>query len=175
MEPSLSALVVPVPEAEPRVGALRAALDPAAALGVPAHVTVMFPFVPPAAINDSVLEALHDVLAAAAPFDVAFSRMAWFDEEVVWWAPEPAAPFVALTTAVSARFGLRPYDGAHGDDPVPHLTVGHNAPLPQLRAAAEEVAAGPPLRTTARTALLMTGTCEPGSWTTVAELPLGGR
>jgi 2'-5' RNA ligase len=172
VESTLSAVVVPVPEAEPRVGALRAALDPSATLGVPAHVTIMFPFVPPADIDDGVLAALGEVFAAAPPFGIEFSKVAWF-EDVVWWAPEPAAPFVALTHAVTTRFGLEPYEGAHGDDVVPHLTIGHGAPTEQLRAAEAEVAAGPPVRATVRSAVLMTGSRAPASWTTLAELPLG--
>jgi 2'-5' RNA ligase len=174
VENSLSAVVVPVPEAEPRVGALRAALDPSAALGVPAHVTIMFPFVPPARLDDGVLAALGEVLAAAPPFEIEFSKVAWF-EDVLWWAPEPAAPFVALTHAVASRFDLRPYEGAHGDDVVPHLTIGHGAPIERMRAAEAEVAAGPPVRATVRSARLMIGSRDPGSWTTVAELSLRGR
>jgi 2'-5' RNA ligase len=173
VEITLSALVVAVPDAEPRVGQLRAALDPSAARGVPAHVTIMFPFVPPAHIDDGVIAALGGVLAAEPAFEVGFSRVAWFGEEVVWWAPEPAAPFVALTHAVADRFGLRPYEGAHGDSVTPHLTIGHGAPLDQLRKAADEVAAGPPVHARVRSVLLMTGSREPGSWTTVADLPLG--
>jgi 2'-5' RNA ligase len=173
MEPTLSAVVVPVPEAEPRVGVLRAALDPSAALGVPAHVTVMYPFVPPADIGDGVLAALREVLSAAPAFEIEFSRVAWFGEDVVWWAPEPAAPFVDLTRAVATRFGLQPYGGAYRDV-VPHLTIGHGAPLPRLRAAEAAVIAGPPVNARARSALVMTGSRDPGSWTTVAEVPLGG-
>ena len=41
-----SALVVAVPDAEPVVGHLMLRLDANAVLGVPAHVTVLFPFVP---------------------------------------------------------------------------------------------------------------------------------
>lgn len=163
-----------VPEAEARVGALRAALDPGAALGVPAHVTIMFPFLPPARLDDGVLAALGEVFAAAPAFEVRFTRVGWFGEDSVWWAPEPAEPFVALTAAVAERFDLQPYEGAY-DAVVPHLTVGHRAPLPQLRAAAAEVAAGPPVSATVRSARLMVGSREPGSWTTVAELPLAGR
>jgi 2'-5' RNA ligase len=172
VESTLSAVVVPVPAAEPRVGALRAALDPSAALGVPAHVTVMFPFVPPAAIDDGVLAALRGVVAAAPAFEVGFSKIGWFGEDAVWWAPEPAEPFVALTRAVSARFGLLPYEGAH-EGITPHLTIGHRAPIERLQAAEAEVAAGPPVSATVRSAVLMTGSRTPGSWTTVAELPLG--
>lgn len=172
MESTLSAVVVPVPEAEPRVGALRAELDPSAALGVPAHVTIMFPFLPPAGIDDGVLAALGEVFAAAPAFEAGFSTVSWF-EDAVWWAPEPAAPFVALTHAVSARFGMKPYEGVHGDDVVPHLTIGHRAPLDRMRAAETEVASGSPVRTTVRSALLMTGSRAAASWTTLAELPLG--
>jgi 2'-5' RNA ligase len=172
VENTLSAVVVPVPEAEPRVGALRAALDPSAALGVPAHVTIMFPFVPPARIDEGVLAVLGEVFAAAPAFEIEFSKVAWF-ADVVWWAPEPAAPFVALTHAVIARFGLKPYEGAHGDGVTPHLTIGHGAPMERMRAAEAEVAAGPPVRAAVRTARLMTGSRAPASWTTLAELPFG--
>jgi 2'-5' RNA ligase len=171
----MTAVVVPVPEAEPRVGALRATLDPSAAFGMPAHVTIMIPFVPPARLDDGVLAALREVLAAAPAFEVEFSKVAWFREDVVWWAPEPAAPFVDLTHAVATRFGLRPYEGAYGDNVTPHLTIGHGAPIERLRAAEAEVAAGPPVRATVRSARLMVGSRQPGSWTTVAELPLRER
>jgi hypothetical protein len=173
VEHNLSAVVVPVPEAEPRVGALRAALDPSAALGVPAHVTIMFPFVPPSDIDDGVLAALRNVFAAAPAFEVEFSTVRWFSD-VVWWAPEPAEPFVALTRAVSARFGMTPYEGGHGDAVTPHLTIGHGAPIERMRAAEAEVTAGPPVRAAVRSAVLMTGSRAPASWTTVAELPFGG-
>jgi hypothetical protein len=46
--PIESAIVVRIPETERLVGRFRADLDVAAALGVPAHVTVLAPFVPPA-------------------------------------------------------------------------------------------------------------------------------
>ena len=49
MRASESAVIVPVPEAEPAVGGLRAALDRAAVWGVPAHVTLLYPFVTPRA------------------------------------------------------------------------------------------------------------------------------
>jgi hypothetical protein len=48
MTQTYSAVLVPVPEAERVVSRYRARLDGAAALGVPAHVTVLYPFVPAA-------------------------------------------------------------------------------------------------------------------------------
>ena len=48
-----SALGVTVPEAEPWVKNLRERYDPTAAVGVPAHITVLFPFISPDLITDS--------------------------------------------------------------------------------------------------------------------------
>ena len=42
-----SAVLVSVPEAEPAVSRYRARLDRAGAWGVPAHVTILYPFVAP--------------------------------------------------------------------------------------------------------------------------------
>ena len=39
-----SGLIIEVPEAETAVAAWRERLDPQAVLGVPAHITVLFPF-----------------------------------------------------------------------------------------------------------------------------------
>ena len=172
VEPALSAVVVAVPEAEPLVGDLRAALDPAATLGVPAHVTIMFPFVPPAALDDAAHATLAELFAAVPAFDARFERVAWFDEDVVWLAPEPSAPFVTMTRTLGERFGLQPYGGEHGTDVVPHLTVGHGGPVPRLRAAAAGLERGLPVRTAVRSVRLMAGSRTPGSWTTVAEYSL---
>lgn len=175
MEPELSAVIVSVPAAEPLVGALRAALDRSAADGVPAHVTVLFPFVAPPAIDDAVLDALRAAVGTVAAFTATFDRVGWFGEEAVWLAPEPAGPFVALTAAVRDRFGLAPYEGAYGSEVVPHLTVGHDAPPARLRTAAAAVEAGLPVRAEITQAHLMVGSRGVGPWRTIAELPLARR
>src|SRR6185312_14804244 len=54
--PRRTALIVAVPEAETAVGALRREHDSSAALGVPAHVTILFPFLPPERVDQ---DALH--------------------------------------------------------------------------------------------------------------------
>lgn len=168
----LTAVIVPVPAAEPLVGALRAELDPAARWGVPAHVTVLFPF---AAIDDAVLAALGEVVATVPAFTATFAEIGWFGEDVVWLAPRPLAPFVALTGAVQERFRLTAYGGKYGGDPVPHLTVGNGAPLPRLHAAAAAVTAGLPLRAEINSVRVITGRRSVNSWSTVAELSLGPR
>ncbi|WP_285683584.1 hypothetical protein [Actinoplanes sp. NBRC 103695] len=46
-----TALIIPVPAAEPVLGAHRSRLDRAASWGVPAHVTVLYPFLPLSSIR----------------------------------------------------------------------------------------------------------------------------
>jgi 2'-5' RNA ligase len=118
--PRRTALIVVVPEAEPFVGALRLAHDPSAALGVPAHITVLFPFAPPESIDE---EAVGALIGAHAPFDYQLTGVAVFADGATYLTPVPAEPFVALTSAVAARWPEHPpYAGAFARV-VPHLTV----------------------------------------------------
>jgi 2'-5' RNA ligase len=170
-----SAVLVPVREAEPVVGRLRGRLDPAAGWGVPAHVTVLFPFVAPDAIDGALVEMLAAAVASVRAFDCEFARAGWFDEDVLWLAPEPAWPFRALTSAVQSAFSrFQPFGGAYADV-VPHLTVGHRpaAGAGILRDAEAQVRPSLPIRTKVSQAWLMTGAQAPDSWRAVAELPLG--
>ncbi|MEU6225468.1 2'-5' RNA ligase family protein [Streptomyces sp. NPDC047042] len=115
-------LVVRIPEAEPAVGQWRERLDPVAREGVPAHVTVLFPFLPASAIDEGVLTALGEVFGRHRSFQAGFERCGRFPG-LLYLAPEPDAPFRRLTEAVVERWPeTPPYGGKYGD-PVPHLTV----------------------------------------------------
>ena len=172
MRPTESAVVVRIPEAEPLVGRFRAELDFAASLGVPAHVTVVYPFVAPDLIDDAVIGALAEAVGSVPAFEAILARVAWFERTVIWLAPEPAEPFLALTNAVWQRFPhCPPYGGAH-QQVVPHLTVGIDHPADALEAAAQAVAPGLPITATVTAAVLMHGSKEARSWQVVAELPL---
>jgi hypothetical protein len=46
-----SAVIIPIPEVEPIVGPLRLHYDRAAHLGVPAHITLLYPFCPPQTVS----------------------------------------------------------------------------------------------------------------------------
>lgn len=173
-----TALVVAVPAAEEVVGPVRARLDRSASWGVPAHITLLFPFVAPGLIDDDVLRAVRETVVSVPRFDLALTATAWFDERVLWLRPEPAAPLRALILALCRRFPqVRPYGGEIGpDDIVPHLTVGHEHPRAVLDAAAAEVEAHLPIRTHVGAVRLIAGRREPGgSWPTLAEFPLSSR
>ncbi len=122
MSAPISALVVRVPAAEALVHDLRQRHDPSAADGVPAHVTLLVPFLAPADATAADTAALRALFALQPAFDVLFARVGRFPA-TAWLAPEPAAPFIALTTALVARWPqCRPYGGTF-EQVVPHLTA----------------------------------------------------
>lgn len=76
-------VVVPVAAAEPVVGRHRRRLDHSAAWGVPAHVTVVYPFVPPGRIAVETTEEAAAALAEVSAFSGTFAQVDWFGEDVV--------------------------------------------------------------------------------------------
>jgi hypothetical protein len=173
MQPTESAVLVLIPEAESAVASYRAELDEAAGLGVPAHVTVLSPFVPPERVDEAVISALQGAVRSVPAFDVTFARLRWFDKSVLWLAPEPAEPFLALTAAVRRTFpGYEPYGGEIADV-VPHLTVGLNQAGDVLDSASRAIEPSLPVTARVSKAVLMQGSQQPMSWTVVANLPLG--
>src|SRR3954467_2913408 len=97
-----TAVLVLVPEAESAVAEHRAHLDMAASWGVPAHLSVVYPFVPPADVDDHLLAELATAVGTVPAFDCVFPRTDWFGVDVLWMAAEPDAPFRELTRAVVA-------------------------------------------------------------------------
>lgn len=158
-----SAFAVNVPEAEPYVGALRERLDPAARLGVPAHITVLYPFLPPEQIDHAVLGAAALALASASPFTYRLAGIGRFPG-VAYLAPEPAAPFIALTRSLVRRFPAHlPYEGRY-DALIPHLTVGQGSEAASEEAAATLAKALPRegIEATCREVVLIENSC--GLW-----------
>lgn len=168
-----SGLIVRVPEAEALVGLLRERFHPVARLGVPAHVTVLFPFVAPELVDGAVLGRLRGALAGVSPFAFELARVGRFPE-TAYLAPDPAEPFADLTRRLAGAFpAFPPFGGAH-DDIVPHLTVSHGDAASAALAATELVglldAAGP-IRAMCREVELLENST--GMWRPMAMLVLG--
>lgn len=131
-----TALVVPVPEAEAVVRPWRDRFDPAAPAGVPAHVTVLFPFLTASRVDDATCAALDEIFGRHRSFEVRFEKSGRFPG-VVYLAPTPEAPFRRLTEAVVERWPeAPPYGGKY--EPHPHLTVAQG----QDDAVLDEIEAG---------------------------------
>lgn len=117
-----SAVLIPVPEAEPLVGRWRERYDPSATVGVPAHITLLYPFIDPDAIDGLILRRLEEVFAGVLILDYTLGGPSSFGDDVLWLAPDPAEPFLAMTNALTETFGLKPYSGTI-EEVTPHLTV----------------------------------------------------
>lgn len=165
-----SAVLVPVPQAEPIVSAWRARHDPVAAAGVPAHITLIVPWLPPDAIRPADLDDLAEVAATTASWDFALTEMAWFGRRVLWLVPEPDEPFRALTLRLAERFGTPPWEGAFADV-VPHLTVGHTTGDPDaLERVEKKLSAKLPVRCRAEELWVMVAADR--QWKVRARCPL---
>jgi 2'-5' RNA ligase len=164
-----SALIVPVADAEPVVGDWRANHDPSAAAGMPAHVTVLYPFIPPESI-DAASEQELEALAGAFPrFRFELADVGRFPG-VLYLDPKPREPFVRLTQLVVARWPDYPPYGGEFDEVVPHLTVAQGSDPPGLGNALSEKL---PLAAEAREVQLMTQD-RAGRWSVKASFPLAG-
>lgn len=163
-------LIVPVPEAESILQTWRARLGPTTEASVPAHVTVLFPFLTLDALDAAGLADLQAHFKRTPSVEVIFPSTGLFPD-VVYLAPEPRDWFIRCTQALSARFGLLPYGGLHSEV-VPHLTVArHTDPL-VLADIARQLTPALPLVTQVREVWLMEELAA-GGWSHTATFPLG--
>ncbi|HET9692285.1 MAG TPA: 2'-5' RNA ligase family protein [Acidimicrobiales bacterium] len=167
-----SAILVPVPDAEPVVGPWRQEHDPVAPAGVPAHITLIVPWLPPDEIGDDDLAELGDALDGVEPFEFSLAATGWFARRVLYLTPAPAAPFVALTARLADRFGTPPYDDEF-DEVVPHLTIGHASDGVELASVAAALERQLPLTCRASEVWVMVG--DGSTWSRRAAFPLPGR
>jgi hypothetical protein len=145
-----------VHDADAVVQPFRLEHDPVATAGVPAHITLIVPWLPPVEIRPADLEELADALHSTDAFDFLLARVCWFGRRVLWLAPEPVQPFLDLVQLLSDRFGTPPYE-AEFDEVVPHLTVGHASDGAELNAVAEQLTLKLPMKCRAEEVWVMVG------------------
>lgn len=168
-----SALIVAVPAADRVVGLMRNKLDSSAPLGVPAHITVLYPFMPPALVSGPVLADLATMFASVPSFELSLGSVGWFATEVVYLVPQPREVFRHLTAMVCERWPeWPPYGGAH-PNPTPHLTVGDSEDYESMVEAAAAIEVLLPVETTVSEVDLIAGDTTPGSWALIASFTLG--
>ncbi len=154
------------------IARLRRRWDRAAGAGVPAHVTILFPFLAPERLTPTDRRALAEIATGQEPFDVRFARVGRFPG-VVYLVPEPSDPFARLTAEVVARFpDFPPYGGAF-DGVVPHLTVTE-ADGADLDAISDRAATSLPFGCRI-TALEVIVEGDDGRWRPRWRIPLGVR
>jgi 2'-5' RNA ligase len=173
-----SALVVVAAEADPVVGEWRERYQPAAvARRLPPHLTILFPFVPVADLDDAVMSRLGAMYAPLRPFAYELASGESFPD-AAWLAPVPAAPFRELVEVTRLAFpGLAPY-GDPEHVVVPHCTVG-TADDPKrvdgmVRTLRERLGPRLPIRCRADEVVLLAEEGD-GTWARRGAFPLRGE
>ena len=145
-----------------------------AELGIPLHVTLLYPFAPPEELG-SALAILQTVLSHHQPFTYELTELRTFPR-TIWLAPEPAGPFVALTEAIEAALPQYPHWGGAFEVVIPHATlmdgVEENeveSTLTRLRPLVEPLL---PVELSAYEATVLVEQPD-GPWVSGALLPLG--
>jgi hypothetical protein len=165
-----SAIVVPIAEVESIVGKLRLEYDESASLGVPAHVTLLYPFHPPQAAIGQV-EALREFFNSIASFQFCFTEVRRFPA-TAYLHPDNSERFIQIIHALLTRWpGYQPYAGLFPGI-VPHLTVAHNVAKEIMDAVENSIRHYLPIRCVAREAWLLVSD-QTGFWSKRASLPLG--
>jgi len=165
--PTESALIVPIPEAEFLVSGFRDRFDPSALAGVPAHVTLLYPFKPPSEFHTEVIERLAKLFSSFQCFATSFARAKRFPG-VLYLAPEPDESFRCMTEEIVRQFPETPPYAGKFSDVIPHLTVADindSDRLDGIAAEFEETAKGRlPIPATIADVCLIDN--QSGRWTT---------
>ncbi|HOT81665.1 MAG TPA: 2'-5' RNA ligase family protein [Microthrixaceae bacterium] len=168
-----SALIMEVPWAEPVVGPWRRAHDAISHRGVPAHITILYPFRAPDVLDDTVNATLASLAASVPAWDLSLVEVDAFPD-AVWLRPEPDDHLHAPADSVWAAFPACPPHGGQFPALRPHVTVGQDPDPERIdllrRRAAEELATMLPV--TGRVdglSLFVSG--EAGEWTRCTVFP----
>jgi 2'-5' RNA ligase len=143
-----------------------------AAVGVPAHMTLLHPFIEPEGLRASVRRRLREVAASHASFDYRQTRMAeWPD--AIFVAVDPIAPFVRVHLDLQAAFPDWPIYGAGaGFEFEPHITIADRQG--KLEPGVREHPAWRALPRAARSESIdVIATRPDGRWRLVWRIPLG--
>lgn len=166
-----TALLATVAEAEPLVEHWRQRFDASAAAGLPAHVTVLFPFLGIDLVSASVISDLAALIAGQGPFTVRFDACGRFPD-VLYLAPAPDQPLRTLTESIAARWPEAPPYGGQFAEVIPHLTVAQGQPSRVLDEVEAELADRLPVTATLSSVGLFVS--DGRSWRCHADFPLLG-
>ena len=150
-------LLLITPEAEPLVGDWRAKHDDSARFGIPAHVTVRTPFLPPERWRDPKLSLLESFL----PTEVTLSRLEDRPGGLVILV-EPDEALREMTEAVSLQWPTLPPHKGNRSDLAYHITVVRTASDSIRTQAWEAIAPNLPLKAAGTELWASAGSLEEG-------------
>jgi 2'-5' RNA ligase len=167
-----TSLICRVPEAERFIARYRQRFDPSARRNVPAHVTILYPFLPLEEIDAGVRHQLRGIASTVTAFDFRLRETRRFPLSL-YLAPDPDSSFVALTAAVYRAFPEYPPFAGKFDVVVPHITIAHGDEALLCEIDVELRIALPPAGVPARCDELVLIENSSGRWETLETFALG--
>jgi len=169
-----SVILIPIPEAEEIIGKWRMRYDRVARLGIPAHITLLFPFKIPSVIDKSVINKLELLFSTINTFSFSLTAIETFPN-VIFLSPSPKESFIDITKKIVSIFPEnQPYEGKFPDIN-PHLTLGQLSDKDNfseiLKKIKEDIEHKLPLKTKATEARLMIENPD-GKWTIMQRFQL---
>jgi 2'-5' RNA ligase len=164
-----SAIIVPIPEVEPIVGPIRLKYDGATRLGVPAHITLLYPFRRPQDI-DGEIKTLRDLCASIEALPFSFTAVRRFPA-AAYLHPDKPETFAKITRMLVKLWPeCKPYGGAFSEV-IPHLTVADHVDIETLAAVEDYLCPHLPIECVAREIQLLTSD-DSGMWSMKHSFPL---
>lgn len=164
-------LVIPVPTADALLTAVGARYPGTVRAGVPAHVSLLYPFVAAAELDERVTIALGELLAEQPPMRVQFAEC-YRRDGFVALRPDPIDGLKDLVSETRRRWpDVMPYEGVYGDVE-PHLTVAMRCSAQVAVTIEQEVTAELPISAELREAWLV---AFEGQWTLRGQFKFSGH
>ncbi len=124
-----TAIIVPVEGVELLLSAAATAFGFDRPPGVPAHVTLLYPFVDAERLVLGHAYEAQRALSDIQPFECSFASIGRFDDPpvAIYLEPRPVEQFSAMIEALVAAFPKFPPYGGTVEEVIPHLTVVETA------------------------------------------------
>jgi 2'-5' RNA ligase len=118
-------LIIPPPNVQAFAAPLRKKYAPDYNMQGPAHITLFYPFVSPKEVPTSI-NLLRSLCSDVSPFKLRLDRYDHF-ETTQYLAPSDPEPILSLHRLLRTAFpDCLPYEGQHGNELIPHLTLTHD-------------------------------------------------
>lgn len=119
-----TAIIIPMSRCEQMLADVAGDLNLERVQGMPAHVTLLYPFVEATRLGPDVAAEARRALSDVRPFRCEFSTFGRFTDPpaALYLEPVPERPFRTMTALLEQAFGTRAYGGAF-DEVIPHLTL----------------------------------------------------
>lgn len=149
---------------------------------MPAHITVVYPFAPADALDESAYDSLARVIAGRPGFSFALPTLMRFADGVLVLTVDPQGPFNALIGDICAAFpDFQPYGGQFTpEEVIPHCSIAVAGSYPSgiseaderiFMGAEDELRPVLPIACSASEVWLMADTSD--GWVRLRTFPLG--